>query len=179
LFVTPYVALMPSIVAEYFDGRSSTVGLLMSAAGFGALGAALYLAMQPTYGRQIRLVSIAPLIVGGVLVAFAISQTFWLSMLLLVLLGASLMLSSNTTNALLQQSAPDSWRGRIIGLYAMAFAGTAPIGALLAGALAERIGLMPTLILNGCLMIGVGLAARWRLHNHPEAMRVLLKALKS
>ena len=40
LFATPYVPLMPSIAAHFFDGRSSTVGLLMSSAAVGALASA-------------------------------------------------------------------------------------------------------------------------------------------
>src|SRR5262249_56443154 len=50
LFATPYVPLMPSVVAHFFDGQSSTVGALMSAAGVGALAAGAYLSLQPTYG---------------------------------------------------------------------------------------------------------------------------------
>ncbi len=80
LFATPYVPLMPSIVAHFFDGRSSTVGLLMSAAGFGALASATYLSLQPGYGRQIRLLTVAPLAVGAVLVAFAWSRILPLSL---------------------------------------------------------------------------------------------------
>ena len=76
LFATPYVPLMPSIVAHFFDGRASTVGLLMSAAGLGALASAAYLSLQPGYGRQIRLVTVAPLAVGVVLAAFAWSRLF-------------------------------------------------------------------------------------------------------
>ena len=64
LFATPYVPLMPSIVAHFFDGQSSTVGLLMSAAAVGALFAAGYLSLQPRYGRQLRLMTLAPLAVG-------------------------------------------------------------------------------------------------------------------
>jgi hypothetical protein len=65
----------------------------------------------------------------------------------------------------------------VIALYSMAFAGTAPIGGLLAGALAERIGLAATLTLNGVLIAAAGLFARWRLHNHPEALRGLMRSL--
>jgi MFS family permease len=158
LLATPYVPLMPSIVAHFFDGRSSTVGLLMSAAGFGALTSATYLSLQPGYGRQIRLVTVAPLAVGCAL-------------------GASVLVSVNATNALLQQSVPDEWRGRAIGLYSMSFAGTAPIGNILAGTLAERIGLAATLTLNGALIIAAGVFARRRLHNHPEALRGLMRSL--
>ncbi len=177
LFATPYVPLMPSIVAHFFDGQSSTVGLLMSAAGVGALGSATYLALQPRFGRQIRLLTTAPLAVGLVLIAFAWSRLLPLSFLLLMALGAAALISVNATNALLQQSVPDAWRGRVIGLYSMSFAGTAPIGGLLAGSLAERIGLAATLTLNGTLIVAAGLFARWRLHNHPEALRGLMRSL--
>jgi MFS family permease len=177
LFATPYVPLMPSIVAHFFDGRSSTVGLLMSAAGLGALASATYLSLQPGYGRQIRLVTAAPLAVGVVLVAFAWSRIFPLSLLLVAALGASILVSVNATNALLQQSVPDAWRGRAVGLYSMSFAGTAPIGNIVTGSLAERIGLAATLSLNGALIVAAGLMARRRLHNHPEALRGLMRSL--
>jgi MFS family permease len=177
LFATPYVPLMPSIVAHFFDGRSSTVGILMSAAGLGALASATYLSLQPGYGRQIRLVSAAPLAVGCVLIAFAWSRALPLSLLLLAGLGASVLVTVNATNALLQQSVPDAWRGRAVGLYSMAFAGTAPIGNILTGSLAEHMGLAPTLTLNGALIVAAGLFARWRLHNHPEALLGLMRSL--
>jgi MFS family permease len=177
LFATPYVPLMPSIAAHFFDGRSSTVGLLMSAAGLGALASATYLSLQPGYGRQIRLVTVAPLAVGCALVAFAWSRSLALSLLLLAALGATVLVSVNATNALLQQSVPDEWRGRAIGLYSMSFAGTAPIGNILAGSLAERVGLAVTLTLNGALIVAAGVFARWRLHNHPEALRGLMRSL--
>src|SRR6185312_8089446 len=83
LFATPYVPLMPSIVAHFFDGQSSTLGILMSAAAVGALFAAGYLSLQPRYGRQIRLMTFAPLVVGVALGLFAWSRTLPLSGLLL------------------------------------------------------------------------------------------------
>jgi MFS family permease len=177
LFATPYVPLMPSLVAEFFDGRPSTLGLLMAASGIGAVASSTYLALQPAYGRQLRLVAVAPIGVGLLLVALAWSRALSLSCLLLAAMGATILIAVNTTNALLQQSAPDAWRGRVIGIYSMAFAGTAPIGGLLAGSLAEHIGLRATLTLNGLLIVAAGLLGRWRLHNHPEALRGLMRSL--
>ena len=177
LFATPYLPLMPSIVAHFFDGQSSTLGILMSAAGVGALGSATYLSLQPGYGRQIRLLTIAPMAVGLALIAFAWSRILPLSVILLMGLGASALISVNATNALLQQSVPDAWRGRVIALYSMAFAGTAPLGGVLAGFLAERIGLAATLTINGSMIVAAGLFGRWRLHNHPEALRGLMRSL--
>ena len=177
LFATPYVPLMPSIVADFFDGRSSTLGLLMSSAAVGALAAAAYLSLQPGYGRQLRLQTVAPLAVGVALALFAWSRMLPVSGLLLAVMGGAAMLGVNATNAMLQQSVPDEWRGRVIGVYSMSFAGTAPIGGLLSGWLAEHIGLTATLTLNGLIIVAVGLLGRWRLHNHPEALRGIMKSL--
>ena len=177
LFATPYVPLMPLLVAEFFDGRSSTLGLLMAASGIGAVASSTYLALQPAYGRQLRLLAVAPIGVGLLLVALAWSRALSLSLSLLAAMGATILIAVNTTNALLQQSAPDAWRGRVIGIYSMAFAGTAPIGGLLAGSLAEHIGLPATLTLNGALIAAAGLFGRWRLHSHPEALRGLMRSL--
>jgi len=177
LFATPYVPLMPSVVAHFFDGQASTVGALMSAAGVGALAAGAYLSLQPTYGRQLRLMTAAPLALGLSLGLFAWSRSLPLSMLLLAVLGAAALIGANATNAMLQQSVPDEWRGRVIGIYSMSFAGTAPIGGLLAGWLADRVGLSVTLTVNGALILAAGLVGRWRLHNRPQALRGLMRSL--
>jgi MFS family permease len=179
LFATPYVSLMPSIVAEFFDGRPLTMGLLMGSAGVGALGSAMYLSLQPGYSRQLRLLTVAPLFVGIAVILFALSRSVAMSMLLLAAMAASLMLTTNSINVILQQSTPDEWRGRVIGLYAMSFAGTAPLGSLLAGYIAARIGIPATLALNGLCVIAAGLIGRWRLHTHPEAMRTLMRSLRA
>ena len=177
LFATPYVPLMPSIATHFFDGRSSTVGLLMSAAGVGALCSAAYLSLQPGYVRQIRMLTIAPLAVGAALMLFSVVHILPVAMLLLAVLGAAALLAVNSTNVMMQQSVPEAWRGRAIGLYSMSFAGTAPLGGLLAGFLAEHIGLATTLAVNGAIIVVAGLVGRWRLHNHPEALRTLIRSL--
>jgi MFS family permease len=177
LFATPYVPLMPSIVAHFFDGRSSTVGMLMSASGLGALASSTYLSLQPGYGRQLRLMTAAPIAAGTALACFSWSRNLPLSLLLLGGMAAAILIAVNATNAMLQQSVPDEWRGRVIAIYGMSFAGTAPLGGLLSGWLAENIGLTATLTLNGALIIAAGLVGRWRLHTHPEALRRIMRGL--
>jgi MFS family permease len=168
LFGVPYLHLMPSIAREFFGGGSSTFGLLMSAAGLGALVAAAALSMQRGTESQRVLIAIAPAVLGVVLTIFALSRTLALSMALLVGIGACVMCCANSANVLLQQSVGDAWRGRVIGLYAMSFQGLAPVGTLLAGAMAAHIGLSATFLING-LIIGVaGLYARRRLAEHPD-----------
>ena len=63
-----------------------------------------------------------------------------LSLAFLALLGASMSSSASIINTLLQTSAPDRLRGRVISLYALAWLGLVPLGNLQAGAVAERFG---------------------------------------
>jgi MFS family permease len=168
LFGVPYIHLMPSIAREFFKGGSSTFGLLMSAAGLGALLAAALLSMQRGTETQRGLIALAPAALGVALALFALSRVLALSMLLLVCVGAAVMCCANSANVLLQQSVGDAWRGRVIGLYAMSFQGLAPVGTLLAGALAAHIGLSVTLLINGLIIGAAGIYARRRLAEHPE-----------
>lgn len=170
LFGVPYLHLMPSIAATFFQGGSSTFGLLMSAAGLGALSAAAVLSIQRGTSAQRTLIAIAPVTLGIALALFAMSRTLPLSMLLLVAIGASVMCCANSANVLLQQSVDDEWRGRVIGIYAMSFQGAAPVGTLIAGALAAQIGLAATLLLNGVIIVCMGVFTRRRLAAHPEIL---------
>ena len=165
-----YVHLMPKIAAEFFQGASGTYGILMSSAGLGALLAAFYLSMQRNTDNQRILIAYAPMVLGGAFALFALSRTLPLTMLLLAVIGGSIMCCANSTNVLLQQSVSDEWRGRVIGIYAMSFQGVAPIGTLLAGALASYIGLTATLVINGLIILTAAIFQRRRLAQHPDAL---------
>ena len=173
LFGVPYVHLMPSIAATFFDGRSGTLGLLMSASGLGALLTTGYLSMQRSSALQAKLLGIMPAALGATMIAFAANRNFPVGLGLMMLIGASVVVCANSTNILLQQSVPDAWRGRVIGLYAMSFQGTAPLGHLLAGAVAAKIGLSSTLVLNGSIILAVALVTRWRFRRQPEVLESL------
>lgn len=170
IFGVPYIHLMPSIASTFFGASASTFGLMMSAAGFGALVAAFWLSMQRGTDSQRMLINWAPLVLGVALALFAVSRVLPLSLFLLASIGASLMCCANSANVLLQQSVPDEWRGRAIGLYAMSFQGVAPLGTLLAGALASRIGLAATLSINGLMILCVALLVRRHLASHPGVL---------
>ncbi len=176
LFAAPYVHLMPSIAATFFDGNSGTVGVLMSMSGLGALLAAGYLSMQRSSILQVRALAYAPTVLGIAVMALAVTRYLPLGMAVMTVLGAAVVICANSTNILLQQTVPDAWRGRVIGLYAMSFQGTAPLGNLLAGAVAERIGLTATLLVNGAIILGVAQATSWRFRKHPEVLRALGRA---
>src|SRR5207247_6162095 len=89
------------------------------------------------------------------LAGLGLSRSYVLSLAFLALLGASMSSSASLINTLLQTSAPDRLRGRVISLYALAWLGLVPIGNLQAGAVAERFG-PGTALFVGSAALGVG-----------------------
>ena len=179
VFALPYQHIMPSIAVAFFNGDASTVGLLMSSVGAGALVTAVILAMQSSTRVQLILVRFMPFVVGATLIAFSQSRNLTLSMVLLAILGGSILMTSASTNTIMQQSVEDAWRGRVIGIYVMCFIGMAPLGNLMTGTIAEHFGLGPTLAFNGVMiLIAVG-ATQLRFAADPTAMERLKESLGS
>ena len=178
LFALPLNQVMPSVAVDFFRGDPGTVGLLLSSTGLGAMSAALFLSMQRNHRMQLRVVQIGPLIAGLALLAFSFSRTLWLSLPLLAIMGAFVLSTSVSTNTLLQQSVEDSWRGRVIGLYFTFFIGMAPFGQLLAGSLAARFGIGPTLAFNGGMMMLAAVIAQLRLRTDPAVYARLRESVR-
>jgi MFS family permease len=153
----PYTVLMPVMATTVLHGGPHTLGFLMTAAGVGALGGALYLASRHSVVGLGRVMMLATLTFGAALIVFALSRALWLSLLVLPLAGAGLMIEMASTNTILQTLVEERLRGRVMAFYAMAFLGTAPIGSLMAGALASRIGAPATIAAGGVVVLLGGL----------------------
>jgi MFS family permease len=156
----PYAVLMPIFADKYLGGGSDMLGFLMGASGFGALVAALVLASRREVFGLGRWVAFACGAFGVSLVLFSFSRSFWLSVLLLIPVGFSMMTQMSSSNTLVQAMVPDALRGRVMSVYSMMFMGMAPFGALLAGSLAEVIGAPETVALGGIVCI-LGSAVFW------------------
>ena len=154
--VGSYVAMMPWFAREAFHGDSRTFGLLISAAGFGAVSGMLYLATRPSVRGLLRLIAWMSGAAGAALLLFAFATRFWVALPALYVVGMGLMLTAASTNTVLQSIVPDELRGRVASLYVMSFIGVAPIGALVTGWAAERLG--PPLTLAACGAIAVAAA---------------------
>jgi MFS family permease len=105
-----------------------------------------------------RFITFALIRFGIGMILFSLSRNFWLSMLLLPLIGSGFMVPMAAANTLLQTLTPDRLRGRVMSLFLMMFMGTPPLGSLLAGSLTPHIGAPLTVGLTGvsCLF-----AALW------------------
>lgn len=150
----PFTVLMPVFATEVLHGGAHTLGLLMSALGVGALGGALFLATRQSVRGLGRIILAAVTLFGLSLVGFGLSRNEGLSMALLVASGFGMMVHMASSNTILQTIVDEDKRGRVMSLYAMAFMGTVPLGSLLSGALAARIGAPATVVAGGitCLL---------------------------
>ncbi len=158
----PYTVLMPAISTNVLHGGPHTLGFLMTASGAGALGGALYLASRRSVLGLGRAMAVASTTFGVALAAFSLSRSLWLSLLLLPLVGAGMMITMAATNTIIQTVVSEELRGRVMAFYTMAFLGTAPIGSLTAGFVADRLGPQRTILLGGlsCIVAGVWFSLR-------------------
>src|SRR5678815_5052330 len=169
----PYTVLLPVFASEILHGGPNTFGLLNGATGLGAFISAILLAMRKSIVGLGKRMAITSLTFGAALIAFAFSQIFWLSMVLMLLVGFSMMQVIASGNTILQTIVDEDKRGRVMSFYTLAFIGAAPIGSLLAGALANQIGAVPTVIVCGLLCIIASLWFFGRLENIRKIVRPL------
>jgi MFS family permease len=109
------------------------------------------------------------------IITFSFSRYFWLSVALLLPAGFSMMLQMACSNTLIQSMVPNQLRGRVMSLYSMMFMGMAPIGALLGGSLAHRVGAPFTIALGGvACMAGATWFGRQLPHLRIEARRLIV-----
>jgi MFS family permease len=153
----PYTVLMPAIATHTLHGGAHTLGFLMTASGVGALIGALYLASRLSV-VGLETVSAAATIAFGVgLIGFAVSRVLWLSLAILPVVGAGFMVQMASMNTIIQTLVDERLRGRVMAFYVMAFLGTAPIGSLLAGIVAARIGSEYTIMFGGSVSVIAGI----------------------
>jgi MFS family permease len=162
IFGTPYVVLMPVIASTVLHGGPHTLGLLMTASGVGALIGTVYLASRHSVVGLGKVIVAATAGLSAGLIAFAFSHVLWLAVAVVPIVGAGMMLQSASANTILQTVVDEHMRGRVMAFYSMAVLGAMPIGSLLSGIIADRIGTQNTIIAGAmvCLVAAVYFAFR-------------------
>ena len=159
----PYMVLMPVFADRVLSGGPAAYGILMSAAGMGALAGAIALASRRDVTGLGGWVARAAIGFGALLALFSFSRWMWLSVLLLLPIGFAMMLQISSSNTLIQTMVPDALRGRVMSVYSMMFMGMAPLGALLAGWSADHIGAPRTVLIGGTVCVVSAAVFRWSL----------------
>jgi MFS family permease len=158
----PYTVLMPIFAGTVLHRGAQGLGWLMGASGVGALAGTLTLAARRGVRGLGKWITYAAAGFGASMIVFSLSRSFVLSVLLLIPVGFSMMLQMASSNTLIQTMVPDVLRGRVMAFYGMMLMGMAPFGALIAGAVANRIGAPLTVTFGGLTCLGGAMIFGWK-----------------
>lgn len=163
LFVINFQVLIPAMARDVLHTGAQSFGYLMSAFGGGALIGALLLAIGG--GKKPKLVSLvtAGLVLCSITTATFFARAFPIAMAALLITGTAQVMYSAFTNTLLQMTAPNELRGRVLSIYQLLFAGTTPVGAPMTGAVIDRFGGSGAFLFDGGLglLCSLALAVWW------------------
>jgi len=165
--------LMPVYADQILGGEERTLGILLGSAGLGALMGSLYLASRASVLGLGKIVVIGSIGLGTAMIVLSQSSYLAVSIGALLVAGAALLVQAAACNTLLQTIVEEDKRGRVMSLFAMAFMGMAPFGSLLAGSIANEIGIRWTLALAGSVCIAAGAAFAM----HLQAIRPLVRPI--
>jgi MFS family permease len=153
-------ALLPIFAQEVLRVGARGLGALAAAPAVGSVIAGLVLARLGTLRRQGRIVIICIAIYGAATVAFGLSKVFWLSLLMLAIVGAADTVSTVIRQTIRQLVTPNHLRGRMTSINMLFFMGGPQLGEMEAGVVARLIGAPLSVVTGGigCL-IAVALTA--------------------
>src|SRR6187200_837875 len=151
--------LLPLFAREVLHLGPEAYGGLYAAMGVGSLGGSLTLAFMRAR-RAIPLMLVGGVVFSLLLVAIGVARDVLVAGALVLAAGYASMLMINTINATVQANVTDALRGRVMSFYVTVFAGSAPLGGLFAGAVAETLGTPAAFFAGAALsLLTVGIVA--------------------
>ena len=151
LFGFPYLVVLPVFARDLLKVGAEGLGIMSASVGLGALASALLLAAVGSRATRGRMVVWAGPAFGVAVAGFALARSYPLALLLLGISGFAMVLNNAATNTLIQHLVSDTLRGRVMSVWTFVFVGFAPVGSLLVGWLAGRIGAPHALALSGLM----------------------------
>jgi MFS family permease len=159
-FFASATALLPIFARDVLQVGERGYGMLAAAAAFGAVLTGLLLARRAGWRRPGLAVLVSVAVYGAATVAFGLSRSYWLSLLMLAITGAADTVSTVIRQTIRQLITPDRLRGRMTSVNMIFFMGGPQLGELEAGLVAAAAGAPFSVVLGGvCCMAAVGVAA--------------------
>jgi predicted MFS family arabinose efflux permease len=169
IFGLQYLTMMPVIARDVLHTDAGGYGLLVTLVGVGALSGALALAALSSRIRRGKLFMWSAFSFAALLIVFSFVRVAAIAGLLLIFIGLTMMINGALANGMLQQIVPDELRGRVMAAYVFVYVGFAPIGSLIAGAVAHAINVQVAIGGGAAIMLVYSAWAFWKF---PEIKRV-------
>jgi MFS family permease len=147
------MTLTPIFARDILKSGPAGYGSLLAGSGIGAIFGALITATRNGNQGTFLINALGQGTLGAGLIAFALTPDIRICTLWMIIIGMSVAVQLSSTNAYLQTNSPAHLRGRVMSLYIWMFTGLAPIGSLIAGFMAEHLGVITTAIISGSICL--------------------------
>jgi MFS family permease len=165
----PIVTFLPVVAKVIFAAGPKAYTFLLTSYGLGSVAGALFVAYASHAARKGRLALILQVGFAALLVAFAFSRNFRLSLVIAFGAGACIVGVISLYSSLVQLATADHMRGRVMSIFMLAFRGGMPVGNLIAGYIAQRWSISMALAVNGTVLAAIAAAYLIRGRNLDEA----------
>ncbi|MCA9833696.1 MAG: MFS transporter [Thermomicrobiales bacterium] len=147
-----YQTMTPAIARDVFNLGAGGLGVLMTATGIGSLAGTLLVTRLNGRRNRGRIVLMGLSSFAVLIVIYGLSSTLWLSILAISMVGFGYAVASTMNDTLIQLKVDDRYRGRVMAAYSTIW-GFSPAGGLLAGLMANYVGLQWAVALNGFIVL--------------------------
>jgi hypothetical protein len=167
-------ALLPAFASDVLHVGPVGLGFLRAAPAIGAALAGAVLAVRPVRTAVGRWLFGGVFVFGLAIVVFGLSQSFWLSLVSMGVLGAADMVSMYVRHLLVQLQTPDIIRGRVSAVNAVFIGASNELGEFESGVTAAWWGVVPAVLVGGVATLVVGVVwtrlfpMLWQLERFPD-----------
>lgn len=170
-----FTSLMPIFSDQVLHSGARGLGILSGLSGLGAVSGAIFLASRK-HVIGIKKIIAACALTGSIsLLIFAISKSFVLSGILLLISGFNFIVIFAGSNTLLQALTPDNLRGRVISLFSTMLMGMYPLGSLVIGYLAQKMGVSFAVMIGAVICFITGIYFSYKVPSLTKDAKELLK----
>lgn len=158
--LTPAAALMPILVTNHFNGQVWELATLESVFGIGLIAGGLLLGVWGGFKRRVytALSGLVGLGLGFLFIGLTPAQAFWLALASAFLASAMNAMTNGPILAIMQAAVAPEMQGRVFTLIGSVSSAMAPIGLLIAGPVADALGVQSWYVIGGVVCALMGLA---------------------
>jgi MFS family permease len=170
LTASPFIALIPAMARVRHDGGPALTSLFVTAQGVGAVVGALVVPVLAQWLGRRRLLMAGLVALSAALTLYGLAPTPWAATLALAMVGGTYICVFSGIGTVVQLRAPAHLRARVVSIYFLALGTLYPVGSMIQGAIADRVGLGQVTI-GGATVLLASLAALRALR--PDRLRAL------
>jgi MFS family permease len=153
--------MLPAFINEVYQLGPESLGILRAAPAVGAIMTGLWLTRHPINYHAGRWLLGAVAGFGFSIIGFALSQSYWVAALLLLLSGVFDGISVVMRTSILQLATPNAMRGRVSAINGIFIGSSNELGAFESGLAARFMGLVPSVLFGGFMTLAVvGITAK-------------------